>query len=91
MEQAHRGICEKVIEKVMMEQQQRVIASAEHGRHSVESPNRGKGRVDSNKDLPGVPQQDTHGGTDGVYEVEGLGSQRAEMPAEAAPEKITYR
>jgi hypothetical protein len=92
MEQAHRGICDKVIEKVMMEQQQRAIAGVEHGRHSsVESPNKGKSRVNPDKDLPGVPQQDIHGGAEGVYEVDGLGSQRAEMPADAPPEKITYR
>jgi hypothetical protein len=92
MEQAHRGICDKVIEKVMMEQQQRAIAGVEHGRHSsVESPNKGKSRVNPDKDLPGVPQQDIHGGAEGVYEVDGLGSQRVEMPADAPPEKITYR
>jgi hypothetical protein len=38
-----------------------------------------------------VPQQDIHGGAEGVYEVDGLGSQRVEMPADAPPEKITYR
>jgi hypothetical protein len=85
MEQAHRGICAKVVEKVEMEQRQRAVAGVEFGgRHSVESPNKGKGRYNTDKDLPGVPPHQ------GAVEVDALETQRMEMPADV-PEKITYR
>jgi hypothetical protein len=89
MEQAHRGICAKVMEKVEMEQRQRAVAGVEFGgRHSVESPFKGKGRANTDKDLPGVPPQYTQGGPRAV-EVEAEETKRTEMPA-PVPEKITY-
>jgi hypothetical protein len=88
MEEAHRGICAKVMEKVEMEHRQRAVAGVEFGGiHSVESPRRRKGRASVDKDLPGLPPQ---GQGESAYEVDALGSNRAEMPADV-PDKITYR
>jgi hypothetical protein len=85
MEEAHRGICAKLVEKVEMEHQQRVVAGVEFdGRHSVESPHKGQGRYNTDKDLPGVPPHS------GAFEVDAQETQRMEMPA-IVPEKITYR
>jgi hypothetical protein len=88
MEEAHRGICRKVVEKVEMEMRQRAVAGVDlGGRHSlqstVDSP-KGKARLDTDKALPGVPPQE------GAVEVDALETQRMEMPADV-PEKITYR
>jgi len=91
MEQAHRGICSKVIEKVMMEQRQRAVAGVEFGgRHRVESPHKGKGRMGMDKHLPSIPSEDEHRGAQGAVEVDALEPQRMELPADL-PEKITYR
>ncbi|KAF2030198.1 hypothetical protein EK21DRAFT_112118 [Setomelanomma holmii] len=88
MEQAHRGICSKVVEKVEMEMRQQAVANGDFGgRHSVQSSvdsNRGKGRLDTDKALPRVPPQQ------GAFEVDAMETQRMEMPADV-PEKITYR
>ncbi|KAL5117047.1 hypothetical protein ACEQ8H_005006 [Pleosporales sp. CAS-2024a] len=86
MEEAHKGICAKVVEKVEMENRQRVVASA--GSHSAASPRR-KGRAEVDKNLPGVPLQYTQR-TPGAVEVDAMNSQRIEMAAQL-PEKITYR
>jgi hypothetical protein len=91
MEQAHRGICGLVVEKVEMEQRQRAVAGvAFGGRHSVESPHKGKGSLDKDKSLPRVPSQGENRELQGAFEVDALESQRLEMPADV-PEKITYR
>lgn len=91
MEEAHRGICKKVVEKVDMEQRQRVVAGAEYGgTHVVESSNKGKERNERAKPLPGVPSNDGHRSVPGAVEVDALESQRMELPADM-PEKITYR
>lgn len=87
MEEAHRGICAKVIEKVEMEHRQRTIASA--GRDSVGSPNKGKGRISTDKALPTLPPQSPPPGGQSAYEVGAMDSQRIEMAANR-PEKITY-
>ncbi|KAH7412235.1 hypothetical protein DE146DRAFT_274023 [Phaeosphaeria sp. MPI-PUGE-AT-0046c] len=87
MEEAHRGICAKVIEKVEMEHRQRTVASA--GRDSVGSPNNGKGRMSADKELPTLPLQIPPGGHP-AFEVDAMESQRVEMPGDG-PEKITYR
>ncbi|KAH8712070.1 hypothetical protein GQ44DRAFT_625765 [Phaeosphaeriaceae sp. PMI808] len=84
MEQAHRGICAKVVEKVAMEQRQRAVAG--------DQPEL---RLNKNKDLPGVPlrqEQPQHQYKEplGVFEVDALDTQRSEVPA-PLPEKITYR
>jgi hypothetical protein len=85
MEEAHRGICAKVVEKVEMEHLQRVTAGVDFGeRHSVESPNKGKERYNTEKDLPIVPPHSD------AFEVDAQETQRMEMPADV-PEKITYR
>jgi hypothetical protein len=90
MEQAHRDICSKVMEKVEMEHRQRAVAGVEFGgRHSVESSNKGKGRANTNKNLPAEPPQYTQA-IEGAAEVDAQETQRTEMPAEV-PEKITYR
>lgn len=87
MEQAHRGICSKVMEKVAMEQRQRAVAGVEFGgRHSVDSPNKGKGRADTAKDLPGVPPPEY---SPGSPESAAAHAQRVDTPAQV-PEKITY-
>lgn len=89
LEQAHRGICSKVMEKVEMEHRQRSVAGVETGRHSVESPNKGKGRANTDKDLPGVPPEYAQA-IGSAVQVDGMETQRMELAADV-PEKITYR
>ncbi|KAF2832419.1 hypothetical protein CC86DRAFT_281356 [Ophiobolus disseminans] len=94
MEEAHRGICGKVVEKIIMEQRQRAVAGVEFGgRHSVESPHtlKGKERLNTDKHLPSVPLQKGVRGIEGAVEVDALETQRNELPADDLPEKITYR
>lgn len=98
MEQAHRDVCRKVVEKVEMQRRQETVAQT--------SP-RGKGRAS------GVPDNDTHTGyaetqkehygslneqqlgslsrgTEGLAEAEATGTQRVDTVA-PLPEKITYQ
>lgn len=82
MEQAHRGICSKVMEKVEMEHRQRAVA--------VESPHSGRGRMSVDKDLPRLPPQGSPTRMVGAHEVDALDSQRSEMGTDR-PEKITYQ
>lgn len=97
MEQAHRDVCRKVVEKVEMQRRQQALAQ--------ESP-KGKG-----KDRAGeIPDENIHTGyaemqrehyakpdgvqagkaTEGLVEADAQDSQRFEMAA-PLPEKITYR
>jgi hypothetical protein len=88
MEEAHRGICAKVVEKVQMEHRQKAVAGVEfggsRGLDSIESPNRANLRYNTHKDLPVVPPHQ------GAAEVDAEDTQRMEMAA-PLPEKITYR
>ncbi|KAL6704978.1 hypothetical protein ACN47E_007381 [Coniothyrium glycines] len=87
LEQAHRDVCRKVVEKVEMQRRQTSIAQ--------ESP-RGKGKTenrsprDSEQKPSGVLFGQTHTGTEGAAEADATHSQIVEMAA-PLPEKITYR
>jgi len=84
MEQAHRGICTKVIEKVTMEHGQSAVAHRGMGvRYSADSLHKGAGRLDKGKHAPNVPVQ-----PQGVFEVDGLNTQRIELPAADVPDKV---
>ncbi|KAJ4373088.1 hypothetical protein N0V83_003379 [Neocucurbitaria cava] len=107
MEQAHRDVCRKVVEKVEMEKRQEAVAS------SAGSVSKGKGRADmmtgmdrgnfgdasrqphqaeSYYERYGKAQRDGGGGgTEGLVEADAVETQRVEMPAPPLPEKITYR
>jgi hypothetical protein len=82
MEEAHRGICAKVMEKVEMEMRQREIAST--------SP-KSKTRLDEGIGSPvGNGQIQQQQQLQNVAGVDAQDSQRIEMPARSVPEKITY-
>lgn len=86
MEQAHRDVCRKVVEKVEMQRMQEEVAQT--------SP-RGKSRAgnaasDGDHGKPGeVGSASPHSGSDDAAEVDAKDSQRLEMPT-SLPEKITY-
>lgn len=85
MEEAHRGICAKVIEKVEMEMRQQAVA---------ETSPKGKRTIDTGKMLPGLPNEVIQAPTpqrfSGLVEADALETQKFEMSADQ-PEKITYR
>jgi hypothetical protein len=81
MEEAHMGICGKVIEKVEMERRSQDVAATSN------SP-MGMGRMDKDKELPVLPLA---GGTRGAVEIDAMDTQKMELPAADVPEKISYR
>jgi hypothetical protein len=86
MEMAHRDICAKIIEKVIMEHRQNVVADG--GRHSVESPHKGKGVLNKEEHMPTVLVQGERQLAQDVFEVDGLDTQRMELQAADVPEKV---
>lgn len=90
MEQAHKGICGLVVKKVEMERRQRAAAGVEPGDTRTNQSHEGRGRADTDKNLPRVPSEDWHEDVLSAAEVDALESQRLELPG-ALPEKITYR
>jgi len=86
MEEAHRGICAKVIEKVEMEMRQQAVASTSPKHRRVETGT-------SSSSVPGgsgSPER-THRDVAGLVEADAMETQRVEMPASNVPEKITYQ
>ncbi|CAO2650022.1 Nn.00g013140.m01.CDS01 [Neocucurbitaria sp. VM-36] len=105
MEQAHRDVCRKVVEKVEMQKRQEAVAS------SAGSAAKGKGRLENGGfdgghfgghfgDASRRPTEESYyerygvtqreGRTEGLAEADATETQRVEMPA-PLPEKITYR
>jgi hypothetical protein len=83
MEEAHRGICVKVIEKVEMEERQQSIAET--------SPKARRAAANEDSIMPNTATYGKgHRAPEGAVEVDALETQRVEMAADV-PEKITYR
>lgn len=81
MEQGHRDICRKVVEKIEMQKRQQAVAA--------DSP-RGKGKHTGIPDSGAYIPPPEHRDTEGLVEADALETQRVEMAA-PLPEKITYR
>lgn len=89
MEQAHRGICSKVIDKVVTEHRENAVAGLDSGGiHGMESQQKGKERAYTDYHPHTVLFQAEQ---PGVFEVDGLGSQRMELPAAHLPEKVCWK
>lgn len=94
MEEAHRDICRKVVEKVEMQKRQQAVAGGQTG---VSVDLKGKGREDStssfyqrHQDARSAKYPEPARTGSGLVEADAVETQRVEMPA-PLPEKITYR
>jgi hypothetical protein len=94
MEQAHRSICQLVVERVV--QMREGHDSGEHGgERKEEDGDTHTGFAQETRQHYEKPQPVVFGGTyrhtDGVHEADAQETQRVEMPDVPLPEKITYR
>jgi hypothetical protein len=104
MEQAHQGICEKVVERVVKMRELGWVgnASVQSREAGLAQQRKGEEEEDIHTGFAQETRQhyetpdpvvygQTHRNTEGLVEADAQETQRVEMPAAPLPEKITYR
>ncbi|KAH7346089.1 hypothetical protein BKA66DRAFT_433382 [Pyrenochaeta sp. MPI-SDFR-AT-0127] len=89
MEQAHRDVCRKVVEKVEMQWRQQAVANSTIKGKTKASAHLHEDLPTGHADLQGEHFAPRQREVDGLVEADGLGTQKVEMAA-PLPEKITY-